>query len=66
MLVTMSKSEAKVSVAALQGRRTANLQACDLQLWCAVRELNPQPADSDYSPVDSCRQLWKPLRHNGI
>jgi hypothetical protein len=28
------------------GRRTATLQACDLQVWCAVRELNPQPADS--------------------
>ena len=21
------------------------MQACDLHLWCAVRELNPQPAD---------------------
>ena len=31
---------------------------------CAVRELNPQPADSDYSPVDSCRRLWKPLCRN--
>jgi len=29
-------------------------QACDLHLWCAVRELNPQPADSDYSVVDGC------------
>src|SRR5665647_2114659 len=25
--------------------------------WCAVRELNPQPADSDYSVVDSCRSV---------
>ena len=64
MLVTMSKSEAKVSVAALQGRRTANQQACDLQLWCAVRELNHQPADSDYSVVGSRAWLWKPLHRN--
>jgi hypothetical protein len=47
----------KMWVAAHQGRRTANLQACDLHLWCAVRELNPQPADSDYSLVDT----WRPL-----
>ena len=33
---------------------------------CAVRELNPQPADSDYSLVVSCRWLSKPLRHNEI
>jgi len=41
-------------------------QACDLHLWCAVRELNPQPADSDYSPVDTHGNHWKPLRHNEI
>ena len=33
------------------GKRTATLQVCDLHRQCAVRELNPQPADSDY-------QLW--------
>jgi len=27
------------------GRRTATPQACDLQFWCAVRDLNPEPAD---------------------
>ena len=48
------------------GKRTATLQACDLHVWCAVRELNPQPADSDYSVVRSRRWLWKPLRHNEI
>ena len=31
------------------------LQAYDLHLWCAVRDLNPEPADSDYSVVDCCR-----------
>src|SRR5680860_607640 len=36
-------------VAALQGRRTATLQACDLHKQCAVRELNPQPADYSQS-----------------
>jgi len=32
-------------------RRTANLQACDLHRWCAVRELNPQPADYSHSEL---------------
>ena len=41
-------------------------QAGDLHIWCAVRELNPQPADSDYSPVTTCRLPWKPLRCNEI
>jgi hypothetical protein len=48
------------------GRRTATLQGCDLHKQCAVRELNPQPADSDYSPVPMCRLPWKPLRRNEI
>jgi hypothetical protein len=39
------QNEAKVSVAALPGGKTATLQVCDLHLWCAVRESNPQPAD---------------------
>ena len=43
-----------------------HLQAYDLHLWCAVRDLNPEPADSDYSVVVSCRELCKPLRHNEI
>ena len=33
---------------------------------CAVRDLNPEPADSDSSVVVSCRLLWKPLRYNEI
>ena len=36
-------------VAALQGRRTATLQVCDLYKQCAVRDLNPQPADYSQS-----------------
>jgi hypothetical protein len=35
-------------------------------LWCPVRDLNPEPADSDCSGVDSCRKLWKPVRHRQI
>jgi hypothetical protein len=50
----------------LPGRKSATLQACDLRKQCAVRELNPQPADSEHSVVDSCAKLWKPLRDNGI
>src|ERR1035437_5727814 len=33
---------------------------------CAVRDLNPEPADSDYSLMRSCGWLWKPLRRNEI
>ena len=47
-------------------RKAVTLQACDLHKQCAVRELNPQPAGSDYSVVRSCRWLRKPLRSNEI
>ena len=56
----------KVWVAALREGGPPTLQACDLHLWCAVRELNPQPADSDYSSGPRRRMLWKPLCRNEI
>ena len=30
-------------------RRTATWQVCDLHLWCAVRDSNPEPADYSQS-----------------
>ena len=47
------------------GGRTANPQACDAP---TVRRegMNTQPADSDYSVVDSCQSLWKPFRHRNL